>query len=89
MKFGKKQRAGNPLLVMMTDLQRQQQSIVDIVQGAGGESGERVSILISNLENHAARLELLLERLDSVTEALVDSTSREAAKPWYVRIFCR
>lgn len=87
MVFGKKgKKADDPVLLMVSELKTQQTSIVGMMQkGEHDEAGQRVSALIAGLEVHVARLETVLERLESVADALAD----ESVRPWYSRIFCR
>lgn len=69
---------------MVEDLQQQHQQLADSTHSEQQASGQRVSVVLSDLETYMAKLETIIERLANITEELEDSR----IKPWYVRIFC-
>lgn len=85
MKFLKKDKAS--LRDVMEDLKSQQSQIVETFDRDQGESGQRISAVLTGLEVCMAQLETIVQRLDSVTETLVEENDARM-KPWYVRIFC-
>lgn len=69
---------------MVEDLQEQQKKLADSTHSDQQATGQRVTVVLSDLENYMAKLETIIERLANITEELEDSR----IKPWYVRIFC-
>lgn len=71
----------------MEDLKTQQGQLVQSIRDDQDESGQRVSVVLSDLETYMAKLETIIQRLVNVTETLVEENDARI-KPWYVRIFC-
>ena len=69
---------------MVENLQEQQKKLADSTHADQQASGQRVSVVLSDLETYMAKLETIIERLANITEELEGSR----IKPWYVRIFC-
>lgn len=72
---------------MMEELKSQQSQIVDNFDRDQDESGQRISSVLSGLEQYMHQLETIVKRLDTVTETLAEQSDART-KPWYVRIFC-
>lgn len=87
MKWGKKDEDSRSLRSMLEGLKKQQGQLVESIHHDQDESGNRVSIVLSDLETYVAELEKIVGRLADVTAALVEQSDARI-KPWYVRLFC-
>ena len=73
---------------MMDDLQKQHEQLVDTARQDEDETGNRVSVVLSDLETYMEKLESIIQRLANVTDTLAEQQRDVTIKPWYVRIFC-
>lgn len=87
MRFRNKDKSTN-IRDMVDDLKKQHEQLVDTVRRDEDETGNRVSVVLSDLETCMAKLETVIQRLANVTDTLAEQQSDARIKPWYARIFC-
>ncbi|CAM9139475.1 unnamed protein product [Ectocarpus sp. 8 AP-2014] len=86
MKFGKSNNKTS-LRHTVEDLKIQQTQLVQSFAEDQDTSCRRISDALSDLELYAAKLQIVVRRLDNITETLVRESDARV-KPWYMRIFC-
>jgi uncharacterized protein YukE len=72
---------------MLKDLRSQQAQLVGTCDRDQEASDQRITAVLTGLEECMAKLETIVKRLDTVAETLVEQHDAQR-KPWYVRIFC-
>lgn len=72
---------------MVEDLQRRQTQLVEAFGQDQGQSSERISKALSDLESYVVKLDAVVSRLENVADTLVEENDARI-KPWYIRIFC-